>query len=96
MQKRKGTLCWYCKNAIGKCSWSQEGIPVKGWGAEPTIIKCDNGTIISSYCVKSCPLFIQEQEVKHKTVKEIAAELGFSIRTVYRKKLNKIKEVKNE
>ena len=59
-------LCWDCKNACGKCSWSQSFIPVAGWVAEKTIINTQgtNGTnkkhfnrTISSYDIKACPLF---------------------------------------
>lgn len=50
------TLCWDCANATGGCPWSQRGIPVKGWAAEPTKIRNMQGRI-SSYRVNWCPLF---------------------------------------
>ena len=59
-------LCWNCKNACGKCSWSQNFTPVAGWGAQKTIINTEgtNGTnkkhyhrTIESYDIKACPLF---------------------------------------
>ena len=53
------TICWDCKNAYGRCSWSQKFTPVDGWVAIPTEIKqVARGTkSTSSYIVKSCPLY---------------------------------------
>lgn len=48
------TICWFCKNAMGKCSWSKERIPVQGWVAIPTYIAEDN---IKSYNVRGCPQY---------------------------------------
>ena len=48
------TLCWDCANATGKCPWSEELIPVKGWTAVPTKHK---STVQSSFIVFECPLF---------------------------------------
>lgn len=56
------TLCWQCKRAYGDCSWSESFVPVKGWNAEPTIIKGNKKEPeIYSYNVKKCPLFIKEK-----------------------------------
>jgi hypothetical protein len=33
---KHSTLCWDCEKACGKCSWSREFVPVKGWKAIPT------------------------------------------------------------
>ena len=54
------TICWDCMNANGRCSWSQRLEPVKGWTAEPTIIRYA-GKIDSSYAVKACPMFIKDK-----------------------------------
>jgi len=51
------TICWDCRNATGKCSWSKDFTPVAGWVAEPTVIRSNYGTGIQSYIVKRCPLF---------------------------------------
>ena len=52
------TLCWNCANAVGKCSWSQDFVPVEGWTAEKTAREC-NGNIVASYTVLKCPQFIK-------------------------------------
>lgn len=56
-------LCWHCANATGKCSWSRDFTPVKGWTATPTIIKNDDH-IQSSYAITACP------ELKKMRIKE--------------------------
>lgn len=43
-------LCWDCKNALGKCSWSQRFEPIEGWTAEYDSKK-------DSYHVTDCLLF---------------------------------------
>ena len=39
----KNSLCWNCKRAcadrVHQCSWSSESKPVKGWAAEPCVIR---------------------------------------------------------
>lgn len=35
---KHSTLCWDCEKACGKCSWSREFKPIKGWRAIPTQI----------------------------------------------------------
>lgn len=87
MKRKKDTLCWSCKKACCGCSWSKFFIPVKGWVAEPTIIADKAETYkINSYHVKSCPKYINEGISKTKTYKELAAELGISVRTFFRRK----------
>lgn len=58
----KSTICWECRNAYGRCSWSKDFTPVDGWSAEPTEIKGvgRNTTTTNSYIVKSCPLFKED------------------------------------
>ena len=51
-------LCWCCKNACGRCSWSQSFVPVEGWDAELVVIKDIEGDI-DSYKIKKCPEFIK-------------------------------------
>ena len=51
-------LCWKCGNACGGCNWSDFLKPVKGWDAEPTIVK-DSAGEFSSYKIKKCPEFIR-------------------------------------
>ena len=79
MGKTNNTLCWDCDNCYGQCSWSAIFKPVNGWIAEKTIV--DNQT---SYNVIYCPEFTQGRE-RQKTYKELAKEMGVSLRTYYRK-----------
>lgn len=52
------TLCWSCGNACTRgCSWSDRGIPVKGWKA---VRNKDN----QSYHVVSCPKFCKSSRLK--------------------------------
>ena len=53
-----GQLCWRCKNACGGCSWSRNKTPIKGWDAEPDIVKDKEG-YFHSYKIKNCPEFIK-------------------------------------
>ena len=46
-------LCWSCQNAVKKCPWIANFIPVKGWVAEPD----RNG-----YKIYDCPLFKPDGE----------------------------------
>ena len=58
-------LCWDCKNACGRCSWSQSFTPVRGWVAEATTINTQvtgrnqkhYNITMDSYDIKECPLF---------------------------------------
>ena len=58
-------LCWDCKNACGRCSWSQSFTPVHGWVAEATTINTQvtgrnqkhYNITMESYAIKECPLF---------------------------------------
>lgn len=60
MKYKKGTLCWTCANACGKCSWSKGFKKVKGWTAKRTIIKSNETSLIpeiKSYMVLNCPKY---------------------------------------
>ena len=74
MGQSKATLCWRCANACGKCSWSANFQPVKGWRARKTIIKADKyeqwHKEISSYIVYDCPLF-EDDTAQYKTSYQI-------------------------
>lgn len=56
-QMEKEQLCWRCKNACGKCSWSRELQPINGWDAEPVMVEDGEGNI-RSYKIKKCPEYI--------------------------------------
>ena len=51
------TLCWECAKATGRCSWSDEFIPVEGWNAKPTKKRVYGGGEFESYLVIECPEF---------------------------------------
>ena len=65
------TLCWQCKNALGKCSWAEIDYtkqnrpikfePVEGWEAIETI----KGRY-TSYCVIKCPKFDPDEYIGGK------------------------------
>jgi hypothetical protein len=57
-KRLRDTLCWFCQNAGGRCSWSSRFIPVENWRAVPTYIANDNQ---SSFIVKGCPQFIANE-----------------------------------
>ena len=50
--------CWTCSKACGKCSWSKNFEIVKGWDAEPIMVKDKEGDI-RSYKIKRCPEYIK-------------------------------------
>ena len=51
--------CWFCKKALGGCSWSRSGEPVKGWIATPTVIS-KPPTTVHSYRIDKCPEYEKE------------------------------------
>lgn len=59
----KNSLCWNCKRAcadrVHQCSWSSESKPVKGWAAEPYVIREGGKKPLPTYYVKKCPKFIK-------------------------------------
>lgn len=70
MQRRDGeetaghgaTLCWDCKKALGKCSWSYNLTPVKGWEAikyPPAPYEQGRFAKMPNYRVVRCPEFIE-------------------------------------
>lgn len=57
MERWEPTLCWDCENACGKCSWSAELKPVKGWKAEKTWVTTQKDHKVESRRVIKCPEF---------------------------------------
>lgn len=70
----KNQLCWDCVKACGGCSWS--GIdpkthkprfePIPGWDAKPKTVEIYGGKgkphrVITSYAIRYCPEFVQEE-----------------------------------
>ena len=59
-KKASYTICWDCKNALGRCSWSQSFVPVEGWTAivtPPAVYLSEAMQKIPDYCVIKCPEF---------------------------------------
>lgn len=54
---RIDSLCWYCINACGGCSWSRKLIPVEGWKATEVTNKDVCDSFLKSYKVIECPEF---------------------------------------
>ena len=81
-------LCWKCDKATGGCSWAHNGTPVKGWTAKPTVIRDDtdiNGSIIKSFRIIKCPLFVPEnRKTKRITLEQLSKILGVSHRKIGR------------
>ena len=83
-------ICYYCKKAVGNCSWSEYDPkakkllfkPVPGWTAEPSFQK--NGKkIIETYYITACPEFDPDDDYKFKC-KNCGAEVTVaSGRTAY-------------
>lgn len=71
-QKFQCQLCTTCARASGFCSWSRNLTPVEGWDAEPTKLKHQVGrgekskeaSVMESYRVKACPLYVKDAETK--------------------------------
>lgn len=55
------SICWDCKKAVARCTWSRFFVPVDGWDAKETKIKTFNyegqPVYIDSYKVYKCPEF---------------------------------------
>jgi len=49
-------LCWDCKNANGKCSWSRCFKPIEGWKA---VYVPDRPQNPATYCITGCPEFAE-------------------------------------
>lgn len=58
-QTEFGQLCWQCKKAYCRCSWTRYSVPVKDWTADRTVVKDTNGDFMS-YKIKKCPEFIRD------------------------------------
>lgn len=70
--EKKETLCWRCKNAVPDkkkgtgCSWSKSFEPVEGWDAKEVQIKLYEGKSCTSYIVKKCPMFKEDEKCKQQ------------------------------
>ena len=65
-RKTIDSLCWDCQNAVAKCSWSINFIPVEGWEAKPIKIKQKKNIFIDSFIVLNCPKFIRDKNRRSK------------------------------
>lgn len=57
------TLCWDCRNALKRCSWSRNFEPVEGWEAimfPPAPYVQGKCAHMPNYKVISCPEFIED------------------------------------
>lgn len=78
------TLCWDCKNACGRCSWSREFKPVDGWEAVPSKVYQHENCYADSYIVQKCPMFEKDagDYIEKITVVKMAEILGCTPRRV--------------
>lgn len=79
----KDSLCWFCENNAGGCSWAREFKPVQGWNATPSVIP-NSGNPMHSYHVEGCPKF--KRKWGDLTYKQIAEDTGINVRTVRQRK----------
>lgn len=105
---KKDTICWSCKCATNPegttCSWSADGVPVKGWVAEKGYIfripikETGEHIIAQAYTVISCPLY--ERDSKYLTVEDVIDRLTayFKCRrhSIYASFEKKIKQYEKE
>ena len=63
------TLCFSCQRACGrgKCPWATWFLPVTGWQAD-AVMRDYSGMKTRSYHVKSCPLYVPDQDAKEETM----------------------------
>lgn len=66
------SICSYCANCVGKCSWSAFFKPVKGWTAEKVEYKIQRDKKRVSYNVITCPQFEEEERAKKKIDKSVS------------------------
>ena len=65
---KKSSICIDCAKSGGNCSWSSKFIPVVGWEADFIEGGMSGGSMrLSSYRVKSCPLFEKDREAPKGT-----------------------------
>lgn len=59
---KERTLCWTCRNAVGRCNWSKYGKHVDGWEAEPTKVRAieKKSGYTDSFLVRKCPLYWED------------------------------------
>lgn len=83
--KEKEARCVHCANAVPNqfhgCPWSRELKPVEGWDAEDTVFHTQwtsNRRVLSrtipSYKVRSCPMFVPDEERRAGPLDEAAVE----------------------
>jgi hypothetical protein len=61
---KKATLCLDCNTPSFACPWKFKYKPVDGWDAIPHKMSLSNKKTVTTYIVKSCPLF--ERDVREK------------------------------
>lgn len=71
------SICSYCANCVGKCSWSAYFKPVKGWTAEKVEYKAQGlNRNAYSYNVTQCPQFEEEERAKKKIDKSVSQTIN--------------------
>lgn len=61
IRKRSEQLCWSCQNAVGRCSWSKNFTPVKGWTAYIDKRRGNSGEETETWSISACPEFIADE-----------------------------------
>lgn len=74
LQNTQSSLCWYCSNVYGGCSWSIKYEPIDGWEAirnDLHVHTTIDGNMteprtVESYAVLECPQFIIDDRFKEE------------------------------
>lgn len=85
---KKSSICWDCANACGRCSWSHNFTPVKGWIVTPTKFNIHENKMINSYIVHKCPLF--KKESKDCIVRVSGQWLAYKFGGISRRTVNRM------
>lgn len=96
-------LCWNCKRAVNskefRCSWADNGTPIKGWTAHPNTVRQSGRKPIETYYITECPLYVKDKPWGCdyvSAVKWLAKELDTNIRFVqqhYQEMLKKYEQL---
>lgn len=57
-------ICWDCKKAVGRCSWSRDFTPVEGWDAENVPYQpweTQSVKYRDTYIIRGCPEFERDE-----------------------------------
>lgn len=69
--QKSPSVCERCSNACGKCSWSSDFVPVKGWVAVPTKIQSNTlKEYTDSFYIVWCPQFAEDKKRHTENIRD--------------------------